>query len=78
MTSLGKLAYKSAWIEDVSKDFVKNLSKAVEAGKNKILVEYLNHLDSIFKKRIDALVTGLLKDKRSFLESGYFWESLSK
>ena len=78
MTSLGKLAYKSAWIEDVSKEFVKNLSKAVEAGKSKILVEYLKHLDSIFKKKIDALVTGLLKDKRSFIEDGYFWEALRK
>lgn len=57
---------------------MKDLAKAVEVGKNKILMDYLSQLDSIFKKKIDVAITSLLKDRRSFTEEGFFWAELKK
>lgn len=72
-SELSKIAYRSAWIDKVAIDFVKDLAKAVEFGKNKILMDYISQLDSIFKKKIDVAITDLLKNKRSFTEDGFFW-----
>ena len=41
-------------------------------------MDYLGQLDSIFKKKIDGVVTGLLKDRKSFVEDRYFWTNLKK
>lgn len=58
----------------MSKEFVRDLAKAVEVSKNKILMDYLSYLDKHFKKTIDVKITGLLNNKLSFTKKGFFWD----
>lgn len=51
---------KQEWVAAVRIDFRKQLKETIETGKDKIVIEFLKQLDSLFRKKIEVFVNRTL------------------
>lgn len=58
--SVERLAVKQEWVAAVRIDFRKQLKETIETGKDKIVIEFLKQLDSLFRKKIEVFVNRTL------------------
>lgn len=74
---MARLAFKEAWIADARAEFRKQLKETIETGKDKIVIEFLKQLDSLFRKKIEAFVNRTLENRDMFIKP-VFWKELQR